>query len=124
MKDEEIIEKKARKWKAMFSYIPTELVKQAYREGERHELKMLIGEEAILDWPCGDAYLYMPDTSYDEDWIRKNLKACDECGFIVFETREGGVMIAVDGMNYDIFTDHWIPLYKKRGFNWHKKSGR
>lgn len=58
-------------------------------------------------------------SNLDEDWIKDNLETMRKCGFWVYESDELGVFIGIDGAGYDFYADHWIPLYKARGLQWH-----
>ena len=33
-----------------------------------------------------------------------------------------GYIFGIDGAGYDFYEDHWIPLYKERGIQWHDKE--
>lgn len=51
----------------------------------------------------------------NEDGIRK----MSECGFRVYCHDEWGYFFGLDGAGYDFYGEHWIPLYKTRGLQWH-----
>lgn len=51
----------------------------------------------------------------DEDGIRK----MSECGFRIYHHEEWGYFFGIDGAGYDFYSEHWIPLYKARGLQWH-----
>lgn len=58
--------------------------------------------------------------SIDEEWIRDNIDKVTNCGFRIFEDQENGdIYLGVDGAGYDFYENHWIPLYKERGLQWH-----
>lgn len=42
-----------------------------------------------------------------------------DCGFRVYQHEEWGFFFGIDGAGYDFYSEHWIPLYKRRGLRWH-----
>lgn len=56
----------------------------------------------------------------DNDWLENNLQAVADCGFRIYESEDYGYIFGIDGAGYDFYEAHWIPLYKARGFHWHK----
>lgn len=65
----------------------------------------------------------------DDDWLSgefvdegkpSGLRALSDCGFRIYESEEYGYFFGIDGAGYDFFSEHWIPLYKARGLEWHK----
>ena len=62
--------------------------------------------------------------SIDTEWLagRGGLKAMTDCGFRIFENDEFGYFFGIDGAGYDFYAEHWIPLYKARGLQWHITS--
>ena len=67
-------------------------------------------------WSFGD--------SADDYWLEEldGIRIMSECGLRVFESDEFGYFFGVDGAGYDFYESHWIPLYGKRGLQWHDKS--
>lgn len=65
-------------------------------------------------WQFGD--------ELDNEWINDHggLRALADCGFRVYFHEEWGYFFGIDGAGYDFYEAHWIPLYKKRGLEWHK----
>ena len=57
----------------------------------------------------------------DTHWLEEEdgIKIMSECGFRIYESEKYGYFFGIDGAGYDFYEDHWIPLYKKRGFQWH-----
>jgi len=73
-------------------------------------------------WPAGWGTLFNPGDSSDEDWITQNAdRIADECGFVVYECDEVGTLLGIDGGGYDFYEQHWLPLYRLRGLEWHEK---
>lgn len=56
----------------------------------------------------------------DNDWLTEGgLTAMCDCGFRVFEHDEWGYFFGLDGGGYDFYPEHWMPLYRARGIEWH-----
>lgn len=53
-------------------------------------------------------------------WLEEQdgLRKMSECGFRIWES-EFGYWFGIDGAGYDFYEDHWVPLYKSRGMQWH-----
>ena len=47
------------------------------------------------------------------------IQVMSECGFRIYESDEWGYFFGIDGAGYDFYSEHWIPLYRKRGLQWH-----
>ena len=64
-------------------------------------------------WSFGD--------SCDDWWLEEDdgIKKMSECGFRIYESEEFGYFFGIDGAGYDFYSEHWIPLYKARGLQWH-----
>lgn len=64
-------------------------------------------------WSFGD--------SADDYWLEDDggIQIMSECGFRIYESEEFGYFFGIDGAGYDFYEAHWIPLYKKRGLQWH-----
>lgn len=65
-------------------------------------------------WAFGD--------SCDKWWLKENLQAVANCGFRIYESEDYEYLIGIDGVGYDFYEPHWIPLYKVRGLQWHKEE--
>lgn len=65
-------------------------------------------------WSFGD--------SCDDWWLEEDngIKLMSECGFRIYESEEFGYFFGIDGAGYNFYTEHWIPLYKARGLQWHE----
>jgi hypothetical protein len=104
-----------------FANIPTMLIKRAFKDNY-DDLELLSGFYPELDYPAGWGTMFHPDCSLDEEWIRENIKEVEECGFLIYDSDETGILLGVDGCGYDFYEAHWIPLYLKRGFRWHEEK--
>lgn len=60
----------------------------------------------------------------DENWVENGagLTALSECGFRIFKHETFGYFFGINGAGYDFYAEHWIPLYKARGLNWHNQA--
>ena len=67
-------------------------------------------------WSFGD--------SLDDHWLDEEdgIRQMSECGFRIYNSDEFGYFFGIDGAGYDFYESHWIPLYKKRGLQWHDKE--
>lgn len=67
-------------------------------------------------WSFGD--------SADDWWLEEGdgIQAMSDCGFRIYEHEEFGYFFGIDGAGYDFYTAHWLPLYNKRGLQWHDES--
>lgn len=64
-------------------------------------------------WSFGD--------SADDWWLEEGMgiEIMSECGFRIYESDEFGYFFGIDGAGYNFYDEHWIPLYKARGLQWH-----
>lgn len=64
-------------------------------------------------WQFGD--------SADDYWLEEmeGLQVMSDCGFRIYEHEEFGYFFGIDGAGYDFYEAHWLPLYNKRGLQWH-----
>ena len=53
----------------------------------------------------------------DVTWIKteEGQRVMSECGFRIYQHDDWDFFYGIDGAGYDFYTEHWIPLYKKRG---------
>lgn len=66
-------------------------------------------------------WMWQFSDSCDEYWLenKNGLRALSDAGFRVYKSEKWGYFFGIDGSGYDFYDEHWIPLYKKRGLNWH-----
>lgn len=64
-------------------------------------------------WSFGD-----PCDTY---WLENGdgVRVMSDCGFRIYKHEEWGCFFGIDGAGYDFYSQHWIPLYKRRGLQWH-----
>ena len=67
-------------------------------------------------WTFGDGI--------DNNWIEDHvgLQAMADCGFRIYEQEDFQYIFGIDGAGYDFYEQHWIPLYKARGLQWHDEN--
>ena len=67
-------------------------------------------------WSFGD--------SADDYWLEEGdgLELMAECGFRIYEQEDFGYLFGIDGAGYSFMDEHWIPLYKARGLQWHREE--
>ena len=60
----------------------------------------------------------------DNDWLADygGLQLMADCGFRIYEQEDYQYIFGIDGAGYDFYHDHWIPLYKARGLQWHESD--
>ncbi len=67
---------------------------------------------------CGMLWAF--GNNLDNDWLAEGgLTVMCDCGFRVFEHDEWGYFFGLDGGGYDFYPEHWMPLYRARGIEWH-----
>lgn len=64
-------------------------------------------------WSFGD--------SCDDHWLEDmgGVRIMSECGFRVYLSDDYGYFFGIDGAGYSFYTEHWVPLYRARGLQWH-----
>lgn len=64
-------------------------------------------------WSFGD--------SADDYWLEKmnGIAIMSRCGFRIYESQEFGYFFGIDGAGYSFYAEHWVPLYRARGLQWH-----
>ena len=57
----------------------------------------------------------------DDWWLEEGdgIRALSECGFRVYESEEFGYFFGIDGAGYSFMEEHFVPLYRARGLQWH-----
>ncbi|MBO1087132.1 hypothetical protein [Enterococcus mundtii] len=61
----------------------------------------------------------------DYDWIGNHLYDIADCGINIYKYDDGEnemYLLGIDGAGYDFYEHHWLPLYEKRGLQWHTKQ--
>lgn len=124
------ISEAAHKWVNGFNAIPRGMIEQLMRDhpNDWTELTVMNEEQESyytgllpmwgMMWSFGD--------SCDDHWLEElnGIEIMSKCGFRIYEHDEFGYFFGIDGAGYDFYTEHWIPLYKKRGLQWHDPIGK
>ena len=81
--------------------------------------------EVMYDFPlpmCGTIWSF--NDSADNWWLEEGdgIDVMSDCGFRIFEHDEFGYFFSIDGIGYDYYEAHWIPLYNARGLLWHDNT--
>ena len=111
-----------------------EIIWAGKEDGERvYDIKMY-GSENMIQTLHAESFFIERDNqlpmwgtmwsfkdSCDSYWLEyeNGLEAMSKCGFRIYENAEFGYFFGIDGVGYDFYEAHWIPLYKARGLHWH-----
>ena len=113
------------KWVSEFNAIPMSLIEKAYWNCLEEIREITCDRDEVeydtifpmwgTMWTFGDAC--------DDWWLddEDHRQAMSDCGFRIYECDELGYVFGIDGAGYDFYEGHWIPLYKTRGLQWHKR---
>lgn len=73
----------------------------------------LILEDIVIPM---NGYLYAFDTGVDREWLSTptGLQAMADCGFHIYEQPDYRFLFGLEGVGYDYYQAHWIPLYLAR----------
>jgi hypothetical protein len=118
---EEKIKHETRKWIAQFTEIPQKVIEKLHEAGDGITELTPSETEADTFLPMWGAMWTFGNIT-DQWWLEdeRNLKAMADCGFRIYEQEDYGYVFGIDGMGYDFYEAHWIPLYKARGLQWHR----
>lgn len=112
------------KWiKEGFEAVPYDIIQYAFINSRYDYMEVLTGDESGRrlshdNFPIAIKDFYLVNNQLDRDWIIKNIRTLEACGFIVYASRKH-MFIAIDGLGYDLIDGHWIHLYLHRGLDWH-----
>ena len=118
------IREAAAAWVNSFNAVPTTVVEKLMRldpdevreitPGRRDEDADYLPTWGTM-WSFGD--------SEDDYWLEEDgLELMAECGFRIYEQEDFGYLFGLDGGGYSFMDEHWIPLYKARGLQWHREE--
>ena len=108
-------------WIKEFNSIPQEIVMKLFEAGDDIvEITPPIEADRDTFLPMW-GWMWSFNIELDNLWLedKKNLQAMADCGFRIYEQEDYGFIFGIDGMGYDFYEAHWIPLYKARGLMWH-----
>ena len=105
------------------------------KENDLYEVKFDSGEKKMFEqsdieviirdpFPMWGTMWALSDPT-DIEWangehLGPHLQEVADCGFRIYESEDFGILLGVDGAGYNFYDEHWIPLYKARGLQWHK----
>jgi len=115
------LDKAARKWVNGFHGIPSGIVIKLFESGDEIvEITPPIAVERDSFLPMW-GWMWSFSDGTDSRWLedKKNLQSMADCGFRIYEQEDYGYIFGIDGMGYDFYEAHWIPLYKARGLKCH-----
>lgn len=117
----ETIKDAARAWIGEFNAFPTTMIEKliTLEPDTWHEITPNIEKCETVFLPMWGWVWQMTDIC-DIDWLENNLDEVVKCGFSIYESDEFGLFIGINGGGYDFYEEHWLPLYKARGLQWHK----
>lgn len=118
------IREAAQIWVKEFNAIPQEVIVKLMNAGDEIEEVTPMTEEQLEEV---EGFLPMWGTMWsfsepmDDWWLeeKNGLEAMARCGFRIYHQEDYGYIFGIDGAGYDFYEDHWIPLYKERGIQWH-----
>ena len=118
------IREAAQSWVKEFNAIPQEVIVKLMNAGDEIEEVTPMTEEQLEEV---EGFLPMWGTMWsfsepmDDWWLeeKNGLEAMARCGFRIYRQEDYGYIFGIDGAGYDFYEDHWIPLYKERGIQWH-----
>ena len=144
------IREATQKWVDGFNAIPQGLIEKAYKDdmdgiqeitpvkytcndcyGEFTEYEEngcpFCGSENINEkypdgWLPMWGWMWTFSNNLDEYWAYNHLQDTVDCGFRIYESEELGLFFGIDGAGYSFMEEHWIPLYKARGLQWHDEE--
>lgn len=114
----------AHEWVKEFSRFPTEMLIRIATQNIDLWHDVTVGKEyPISPFPLWRAMWQFKDKA-DDSWLEEDdgIRLMSETGFRVFKHDDFGYFFGLDGGGYDFYEKHWIPLYVKRGLNWHNVS--
>lgn len=98
--------------------------KYLVRFDDQHKITLELDDYEVLDYDELPMWgtLWQFDSFLDNDWLEENIQVMSDCGFRIYKHDEWGYFFGIDGCGYDFYESHWIPLYKKRGLQWHDEE--
>ena len=106
----------------------------AYSGETMYDIQLDDGRECVVEKDsfevCHDDVLPMYGILWafanqlDNDWLEYygGLQLMADCGFRIYEQEDYRYIFGIDGAGYSFMDDHWIPLYKARGLQWHESD--
>lgn len=61
-------------------------------------------------------------SSFDEWWLEdEGIALMSSCGFRIYCHETWGYFFGIDAAGFDFYEAFWLPLYNKRGLQWHEE---
>lgn len=123
-------EEATRAWVAEMNQFPLDMLLAATDDGMGLEDITPYTDEEMeeienngQDWPMWP-YLFQFSDSSDIAWgeSEEGMETLRSCGFRIYHTEQWGDFLAIDGCGYSFIHEHWMPLYKARGFRWSEED--
>lgn len=111
----------AHEWVREFSRFPTEMIiRVASFDIQKFQEVTKDMEFPRASFPIWNA-MWQFKSKEDELWLEEDngIKEMSAVGFRIFKHDDFGYFFGLDGGGIDFYERYWIPLYKKRGLNWH-----
>lgn len=69
-------------------------------------------------------WLWSFSDSTDNYWLEEldGIRLMSQCGLRIYEHDEWGYFFGIDGCGYSFMQEHWEPLYRARGLQWHDEE--
>jgi hypothetical protein len=110
-------------WVREWNAIPTEAVRIIFEYEQANNMEnYMLTSESVYHYPASHGTMFTFGESLDEEWALNNKEKLEEAGIVAYYSETLGVVLGVDGGGYDFYEDHWIPLYKLRGLQWHEEE--
>lgn len=98
-------------------------------EFDNKELSDAILTEDAFEVECDSSlpmwgWLWSFGNSADDYWLEEldGIRLMSQCGFRIYEHEEWGYFFGIDGAGYSFMEEHWEPLYRVRGLQWHDEK--
>lgn len=113
------------KWVSEFNAIPREMIERLMLDHREDWQEITVMTEEQQEYYSDMLPMWGTMWSFGDgcdDWWLENeggIEIMSKCGFRIYEHDEWGYFFGIDGAGYDFYAEHWIPLYKMRGLQWH-----
>ena len=110
-----------RYWVRGLNAIPTRMIAKLWECEPEDWQEVTCAEDSCAD---SEDVLPMWGTMWsfgDDYWLEEQggLRVMSQCGFRIYKSEEFGYFFGIDGVGYDFYEAHWMPLYEARGVKWH-----
>lgn len=81
--------------------------------------EMDVQRDVLPMWGTMWAFGSPIDNWWLSDADENGLQKMADCGFRIYEQEDYEYLFGIDGAGYDFYHEHWEPLYRARGLQWH-----